>query len=318
MNAADLLAGARGVLVVGIGGGGDVVGALAFHAAAREAGLPSTVGGLTWERRVVDPRPGPRTIAELTGAEPVHKAAAFARPGTRGPGGVTFAESRVSGVLGRDTILIDPTPGPAGAADALAAAAAAVEADTVVLLDVGGDVLAHGTEPGLASPLCDAVMLATAPRLEHHHGLRTIGVVFGAGCDGELTPTEVSSRIAEVAAADGDLGTLTLSTDAMTLMERAAAVVPTEASALALRCARGEIGRVPIRNGGRHVELTPAGGVMACFDPRIAMGSAARLAALVRDAADLEAANALLIARGVRTELAYERAAAASGPHGGF
>jgi len=36
----------------------------------------------------------------------------------------------------------------------------------VVLLDVGGDVLAHGHEPGLGSPLCDAVLLAAAARLQ--------------------------------------------------------------------------------------------------------------------------------------------------------
>jgi hypothetical protein len=29
-----------------------------------------------------------------------------------------------------------------------------------VLIDVGGDVLAQGHEPGLRSPLCDALMLA--------------------------------------------------------------------------------------------------------------------------------------------------------------
>ena len=55
------------------------------------------------------------------------------------------------------------TRGPGSAiADGMAAAASELGVDLVVCVDVGGDVLGHGTEPGLASPLCDAVMLAAA------------------------------------------------------------------------------------------------------------------------------------------------------------
>ena len=57
-----------------------------------------------------------------------------------------------------------PEPaGPPSVADALADAARQLGCDLVVLLDVGGDVLAHGDEAGLASPLADAVLLAAAP-----------------------------------------------------------------------------------------------------------------------------------------------------------
>jgi hypothetical protein len=51
---------------------------------------------------------------------------------------------------------------------------------------------------------------------------------------------------------------------------------------------------------------------VAWFDPLRAMATAARLAAVVRDARSLEEADALLEARGIRTELAYEREMAAS------
>ena len=79
---------------------------------------------------------------------------------------------------------------------------------------------------------------------------------------------------------------------------------------MALRCARGATGRVAIREGRRTVELTPAGGRVAFFDPEVAIGSAARLAAAVRGARDLEDAREILERRGVRTELRYERDAA--------
>jgi hypothetical protein len=193
-------------------------------------------------------------------------------------------------------------------AEGLAAAARHFGCDVVVLLDVGGDVLAHGDEPGLASPLADAVLLAASPALEAT-GLRVVGAVFGAGCDGELTPDEVAARLAEVQDAGGGLGTLELDPATLELVAGAVEAVPTEASAMALRCARGETGTVAIRDGRRSVELTPAGGRVAFFEPSVALATAARLAAAVQDAPDLRAADAILTGLGVRTELAYERTA---------
>jgi hypothetical protein len=80
---------------------------------------------------------------------------------------------------------------------------------------------------------------------------------------------------------------------------------------MAVRCARGETGLIPIRGGRRSVPLTADGGRLVCFDPLIAINSAARLAAAVADAPSLEAAQTILTGLGVRTELDYEREAAA-------
>jgi hypothetical protein len=291
---------------VGIGGGGDVVGALAVAGLAARHGTPAVVGGLTWERRPIDPVPGPRRIDELDGARPLARAVALAGPETTGPGGFRFAEARVAEMLGQPTLLVDPTGGPAVVAEGLAAAAGHFGCDVVVLLDVGGDVLAHGDEPGLASPLADAVLLAAAPALEAA-GPRVVGAIFGAGCDGELTPEEVAARLGEVEAAGGGLGTLAPDAPTLELIDAAVAAVPTEASAMALRCARGATGETAIRDGRRRVHLTPAGGRVAFFEPGVAMASAARLAAAVREAGDLREADAILAGLGVRTELAYER-----------
>jgi hypothetical protein len=310
--AEEVLAGARRVLCVGIGGGGDVVGALAAAGIAEAAGAPAELGGLTWERRPVDPLPGPRRMAEVTGCEAVHPAAALAGPDARGPGGFRFAEGRMAELLGRPVVLADPNPGPAAVGAGLAAAAGRLGCDVLVLLDVGGDVLAHGHETGLASPLADAVVLAAAPPAAAA-GLTVLGAVFGAGCDGELTPAEVLERLAEVDAAGAGLGASTVPRPVLDRLEDAARSIPTEASAMAARCARGETGRAAIRQGRRTVELTGAGGLVHWFDPQGAMASAARLADAVRGARDLEEAHAVLGARGVRTELAYERDAAAAG-----
>jgi hypothetical protein len=284
---------------VGIGGGGDVVGALA----AAELLGDAVVGGLTWERRPVDPIPGPRLLDEVVGAEPLNEAVALCGPDTSGPGGFLFCESHVARATGQRTVLVDPNPGPRAVAAALDDAAAQLGCGRIVLLDVGGDVLAHGDEAGLASPLADAVLLACAAFLR----TPCIGAVFGAGCDAELTPDEVRARLDEVGTTAEDR----LSAEQLERLQAVAAEVPTEASAMALRCAIGERGEVAIRQGRRKVLLTELGGVVAWFEPLRAMATAARLAAVVRDARSLEEADALLESRGIRTELAYERDMAA-------
>jgi hypothetical protein len=91
-------------------------------------------------------------------------------------------------------------------------------------------------------------------------------------------------------------------------LERACAEIPTEASAQAIRCARGEIGSTFIRSGRRQVMLSPLGAMTFYFDPGIAVASIARLAREVIEASDLDDANEMLHGLGVRTELDYERA----------
>lgn len=280
------------------------MGALGVAYAAREAGLEARVGGVTWERRVVDPIPGPRLVAEIDGGIPVHAGALLAGPETRGPGGFLFAESNMARVLGEPVALVDPNVGPRVAAEGLDALAALLECDLVALVDVGGDVLGTGTEPGLASPLCDAVLLAAAA----HMTTPTIGAVFGAGCDGELTPAEVMGRID--ALGPGLLGEWELTPAAVAALSAAVEQVPTEASAMALLCAQGRRGDHPIRQGRRTVELTEAGGKTFFFDAAAALAGAAPLAAAVVDCDSLEEAQAVLCGLGVRTELDWEREAA--------
>lgn len=300
------LGSAERVLAVGIGGGGDVVGALAVAELASQLGTPSVVGGLTWERRPIDPWPGPRRIDELSAdARRINASTALAGPDTTGPGGFRFAESGAARHLGEPVLLLDPSGGPAAVAEGLAGAARELGCDLIVLLDVGGDVLAHGHEAGLASPLADAVCLAAAPRLLAA-GVATLLAVIGAGCDGELTPAEVLERVGEIARAGGLLGTWGPGPEVVARMEAAVAQIPTEASAMALRCARGETGLTTIRAGRRRVELTPAGGLVFFLDPLVALRGPARCAALVEGAASLVEADDILRSHGIATELAYE------------
>ncbi len=294
--------------MLGIGGGGDVVGALAAARLCQSFGAEFRLGGVAWERFPIDPYPGPRTIDQIIGGKPLGPGAVLADDTTTTPDGVPFSESRMAAFICSDTVLLDIGGGPEAVAEAVGGAAKTLECDLCVFLDVGGDVLAHGDEPGLASPLCDAVMLAAAAQLGEQ--VRTLGAVYGAGCDGELTPDEVLARIAEVARAGGLLGAWGLTSAVAEQIEAAAQTVPTEASLMAVRCARGETGEAKIRGGRRTVELTPLGGLTFFFDPAIAAASVAPLARAVAGAGSLDAAQEALAALGVRTELDIERARA--------
>ena len=113
---------------------------------------------------------------------------------------------------------------------------------------------AEGSEPGLASPLCDAVMLAAMADLERH-GVKTLAAVFGPCCDGELTIDELLGRIAVLAAAGSLVGAAGMPPDVVDELEEVVRQVPTEASAQAVRCAKVRPARP--RSGG-------AGGRSCC------------------------------------------------------
>jgi len=312
MRDAELLfRGCRRPLVIGMGGGGDVVGALATAEPARlYDGADPVLGGLTWERRPFDPVPGPRAVSEITGAEELASGVLLAGPETRlRDHEVVFAESRMADFLGQPTVLIDINAGPSAVAAGLAEAIAALKCDLMVLVDVGGDVIAHGDEPGLRSPLADAVMLAAGGRLSTSGQPVLLGI-FGIGCDAELTPDEVLAQLARVAEAGGLCGARGLTGPVAERMEASMELVSTEASAQAVRAFRGASGTSAIRGGTRTLELSPIAAMTFYLDVDITINSAGRLARAVTDAGSLEEANDALNALGVSTELDYERDAA--------
>ncbi|MGI9184710.1 MAG: DUF1152 domain-containing protein [Solirubrobacteraceae bacterium] len=311
-DAEAILRAAHRPLMIGMGGGGDVVGALASAEFARlYDGAEPLVGGLSWERRPIDPVPGPRSEAEIEGAQRLAPGVMLAGPRTRvRDRDVHFAESRMAAFLDRPTLLVTIDDGPAAIAAGLAAASAQLHSDLFVFVDVGGDVLAQGHEPGLRSPLCDAIMLAAAQRLATER-VPVLLAVFGIGCDAELTAAEVLAQLAVVAAAGGLGGVRGLTAPVAERLEAAIELVPTEASAQAVRAFRGARGEVTIRGGERAFELSTVAASTFYLDVEITYATAGRLARAVAGSDSLTAANQTLNELGVRTELDVESDAAA-------
>jgi hypothetical protein len=299
--------------VLGIGGGGDAVGSLAMARHLEARGLGWVLGGVAWERIVVDPHPGPRPLAEIQGARPLGSHAALVDParGATTPEGTHFCESRLAGFLGTETVLIDVTAGAPGVAEGVRAAAVELGCDLVVLVDIGGDAIAGGEEPGLASPLCDAVMIGGAAAAGE---LPCLLAVLGAGCDGELRPAEVLERVAVLARAGAWIATTGVTPEAADEIVAAAEVAVTEASLLVARCARGTIGEVEIRDGRRTVEAGPLAALGFVFDLEAALPELP-LARTVAAEPSIAAAHEALERIGIGTELGYERRRA-SGENG--
>ncbi|MFC6764637.1 DUF1152 domain-containing protein [Natrinema soli] len=289
-------------LVFGVGGCGDIVSTIPTARLLESHGVEVILGGVAWERIVVDPQPGPRHFDDITGIEQLNDAVALATGDTQTHDGIEFAETQVARHYTDDVVLINIGGGAQGVTTGIDDACDQLDIDLVVGTDAGGDVLAAGDEPGIKSPLTDAVMLAALSSLETDACLG----MYGYGSDGELTLDEITDGIARAAQQDGLLGAWGLTPRIVDELETLVEVVTTEASRLPLEVARGRLGEAVIRDGERSVELTPASTVTFYLDPE-AVAATSDLDDCVRKTTSFDAAQQALTDAGYDTELDLER-----------
>jgi hypothetical protein len=283
-----------------------VVGALATARFLEWFNLRFTLGGLSWERIVYDPTPGPRKLSETRNVHPIHPFAWMANRESQTSTGVFFAESRMAAALDRELLLVDINGGVKGVVDALETALKRLDADLLVGIDVGGDSLAQGHEPGLRSPLADSIMLAAFAEIEQR-GHRAVWGVFGYGSDGELTTDEIEAALSKLAADGGLLGAWGLTPKIAAELEEVVKTVSTEASAIPLACFHGAWGQGKIRNEQRGVKLTPLTTLTFFMSAAKLYATLSRPAQALMDSTSLEEANDALHGLGIRTELDFER-----------
>nr|WP_243658725.1 DUF1152 domain-containing protein [Tamaricihabitans halophyticus] len=113
---------------------------------------------------------------------------------SRAPAGSTLP--RLAGEIPARLFLLGPYAGAVGMARQLANMAAHLGCTSLVLVDVGGDILGGGDEPELRSPLADALALVACTLT----GLPCQVLVTGAGLDGELSEADVISRCVQYGA----------------------------------------------------------------------------------------------------------------------
>jgi hypothetical protein len=203
-----------------------------------------------WDRLMVDPLPGPRTLTDFVGlrrlAPHVHEV--LGATTVRAPAGSSLP--RLAADLGARLLLLDPTTGAAGIAEQITAAADHFRLDDVVLVDVGGDAITDGHDPGLRSPLADQLALAGVLRA----GLPARLLVTGAGLDGEVPADVVRARFATLTSAlehPPALGPADVAA-----VRHVFDWHPSEASGLLTAAASGHRGLVEVRDAGDQVELS--------------------------------------------------------------
>src|SRR5215475_5831302 len=301
----DVIRAAKRALVIGVGGGGDVVGALATARFLEFCGLDFILGGLSWERSPIDPLPGPRTLAETRDVRALHPYVWAANSQTRTRTDVYFCESKMAAIRNEEVLLVDISGGVKGVVEGIEVAMQEFNTDLLVGLDVGGDSLAQGNEPGLRSPLADSIMLAAYSELEKR-GRRTLWGVFGYGSDGELTVDEIETALSKLAKAGGWLGTTSLTPKIAAELEEAIKTVATEASAVPVQCFHGAWGETKIRTDQRSVKLTPLTALIFFVSATKLFHTLSRPAQAVSKSSSLEEANSALHTLDIKTELDLE------------
>ena len=258
-------------LYVAAGGGGDAVGALLARRALGDTDeRPPLVTTCAWERLRIDPVPGPRARGDFTGLANVGGEACEVVPTseTIPPGRSVLP--RLAETSGARIFLHDFEGGAVGLAGQLQRLSASLGVGRLVVLDVGGDIVARGQETTLKSPLADSLTLAAALGT----GIPITLVVVGPGSDAELPEGEVLGLLAGVGA--GEVGRIT--PDDVKDLAPVLSWHPTEASALVAAGARGMRGSVAMRRGQAPVpvtEITPS--VWAVTHPALASFPLSRL-----------------------------------------
>ncbi len=300
----EIIQNSHKALLIGIGGGGDIVGTIPTADLLGMFNIECIYGGLSWERSVFDPVPGPRAFEETKKVRKCNDVVWYANKDSVTSTGVKFAESGFSEVYGQETLLIGIHGGSEAIAQGILDVAQREGADLVIGIDVGGDVIAKGSEPGLMSPLADSMMLAAFAKLENH--ITSLIGLFGFGSDGELTQGELESSMRLLLKEGGVLGSWGITQDALRKLEEVIAVVPTEASRLPVLYAKGEFEETKIRSGTRNVSLSVASTETFYFSPSVLYKNS-KLAKCVSECKSLEEANDCLHCINIHTELDLER-----------
>jgi hypothetical protein len=118
---------------------------------------------------------------------------------------------------------------------------------------------------------------------------------------------EIEAALAQLAAAGALLGAWSLTPKIAAELEQVIQTVPTEASAVPVRCFQGAWGETQIRQDKRAVRLTPLAALTFFCSPSKLFQTLARPAQAVSGSSSLEKANDALHRIGVKTELDLER-----------
>lgn len=287
-------------LYVAAGGGGDAIAAALLH---DDPNTRPVILTYAWERLILDPVPGPRSVEDFDGLGQDVPGIAEILATTKASPPARSPLPRLTATLDARLFLLDPAGGAVGMGEQIRAAVAYFHPDEVTVVDVGGDIIARGDEPGLRSPMADALVLAAVQCLD----VPTRVWMAGPGLDGELTEAEALARIEELS---GRLRHTLADADTHNIGD-ALDWHPTEATRLLVAAARGYRGIVEIRDQGLPICLRNESSTVYEIDA-IHAYQTNHFALEMISSTSLNEANNLCKKRLIPTELDYEEAKSVS------
>jgi hypothetical protein len=293
-------------LLIGIGGGGDIVSTLAVGEFFKLFDVECVYGGVVWERISRDPKPGPRAVEEIENCRRINDCLAWINRDCH-VDGLKLIVAQVAEYLGKEVVGVDITKGAYGIQKSLEDFIESEGIDLIVGVDAGGDSLARGNERNLCSPLADSIMLSALAKLP------SILAVVGFGSDGELTRDEIERYLSEVAEKGGLLGVSVIMKDYAEELFKFVKEVATEASRIPILSARGYKGRYTIW-GHYEIDVSILNALIFYIDTRVVYGLSPLPRAVEGSKSILEA-NEMLHEIGIRTELDVELSLASAENH---
>lgn len=223
------------VLLIGIGGGGDIIGTLPTFFNLKRLNVDVCIAGLSWKRKAHDPAPGPRKISEFDHIQQVNDYIGAVCPDTFvSTSNVKHIEADISKILHNDKVFtIDISGGVSLTFEALKDLAFKESIDYFIGIDVGGDVLCVGNEPTIRSPSPDQIMLSILTKFDNS----LLGVI-GCGSDGELPMKNFYSRLETLNSLGGYLGALAIEKQDFPAIEKVLSTAKTESGVLPLYVAK--------------------------------------------------------------------------------
>lgn len=284
-------------LLIGMGGGGDVVSTLAVADFFNALDVECICGGVVWERITRDKKPGPLSIEEIENCERINDCLTWINPKSNYKG-LKLIVSQVSEFLGRDVIGVDITKGEAGLTQSLKDFVEKEGIDIVVGVDAGGDSLARGGERGLHSPLADAIVISALNKL------KSVIAVVGFGSDGELTREELEVYLSEIATMNGLLGASLITRDFADGVWNFVRDVYTTASKIPIMASQGYRGRFKVWDKA-VIDVSVLNALIFYVDTHIVY-KLSSIPKAVEGTKSIWEANERLHEIGIRTELDYE------------
>ncbi len=295
----------KDTLVVAGGGGGDALAALMIARTLHLDPARTAYATIVWERTMYDAQPGPRSPEDFSDIESVGQYNHRIGPDSAlVPPSQTFVP-RLAEAFGVRYYLMDIARGAQYVQQQIAELHTRLDFNTILVVDVGGDILARGDEPNLRSPTADSLTLAGM----HNAPADVYVAVSGLGLDGELTEEDLAD-------VERDLSVDTTYAAPTAIPSEVAADyidvfqwLPSEVSGMTCAAALGYRGTAEIRSSGLRIDLSDDSPRIRIYTYKdVLQRNAVAQAAL--ETTSLHEAAEVVSSFGLTPEMTYERRSA--------